>query len=158
MAAGTSVLFVCMGNICRSPTAHGVMRKLLEAEAADLGFQLDSAGTHAWHVGEPPDARAQQAAQARGIDISDLRARAVEIADFHAFDYILAMDRDNLKLLQRIQPDGSRAQLELMLPYAKLAKTDEVPDPYYGGSDGFERVLDMLEDASRGLLAELRQR
>lgn len=146
-----------MGNICRSPTAHGVMRKLLEEEASDLGVQLDSAGTHAWHVDEPPDARAQQAAQTRGIDISDLRARAVEIADFHAFDYILAMDRDNLKLLKRIQPDGSRAQLGLMLPYAKAAQTDEVPDPYYGGADGFERVLDMLEDASRGLLAELRQ-
>lgn len=147
-----------MGNICRSPTAHGVMRKLLEDEAADLGVQLDSAGTHAWHVNEPPDARAQLAAQARGIDISDLRARAVEISDFHSFDYILAMDQDNLEILQRIQPVGSRAQLGLMLSYAAAAKTDEVPDPYYGGTDGFEQVLDMLEDASRGLLAELRQR
>lgn len=151
-----SVLFVCMGNICRSPTAHGVVRKLLQEEGADLDIRVDSAGTHAYHVNEPPDPRAQSAAAARGIDISDLRARAVEISDFDEFDYILAMDHDNLELLERIRPPGSRAELRLMLSYSTLEHSDEVPDPYYGGAKGFEDVLDMLEEAGRGLLQNLR--
>jgi protein-tyrosine phosphatase len=158
MPADTSVLFVCMGNICRSPTAHGVMRQLLHEQGTDVSVQLDSAGTHAWHVNEPPDPRSMQAALSRGVDISDLRARAVEISDFKKFDLILAMDQDNLTMLKRIQPKGSKAHLELMLHFASYADTGEVPDPYYGGSNGFERVLDLLEDASRGLLTELRQR
>jgi protein-tyrosine phosphatase len=157
MSARKSLLFVCMGNICRSPTAHGVMRKLLQDEASELDIHVDSAGTHAYHVDEPPDRRAQEAAGARDIDISDLRARAVEIDDFHNFDYILAMDLGNLAMLERLQPGGSRARLTLMLAYAGDWDTNEVPDPYYGGSEGFETVLDMLEDASRGLLADLRR-
>jgi protein-tyrosine phosphatase len=158
MPADTSVLFVCMGNICRSPTAHGVMRQLLQEQGTDISVQLDSAGTHAWHVNEPLDPRSMEAALSRGVDISDLRARAVELSDFKKFDLILAMDQDNLEMLKRIQPKGSKAQLELMLRFASYADTEEVPDPYHGGSDGFERVLDLLEDASRGLLADLRQR
>jgi protein-tyrosine phosphatase len=154
----TSILFVCMGNICRSPTAHGVMRKLLEDEGEGLSIELDSAGTHAWHVSEPPDPRAQRAALARDVDLSDLRARAVETSDFHEFDYILAMDNDNLANLDKIQPPNSKATVALMLSYAEKTSLQEVPDPYYGGKEGFERVLDMLEDASQGLLTELRQR
>jgi protein-tyrosine phosphatase len=158
MADTVSVLFVCMGNICRSPSAHGVMRKLLEDEGEGLRVQLDSAGTHAWHVNEPPDLRAQKAALARDVDLSDLRARAVETSDFHEFDYILAMDHDNLTNLDGIRPPNSKAQVGLMLSFASNARMREVPDPYYGGPEGFERVLNMLEDASRGLLAELRKR
>ena len=154
----TSILFVCMGNICRSPTAHGVMRKLLEDEGEGLSIELDSAGTHAWHISEPPDPRAQRAALARDVDLSDLRTRAVEISDFHEFDYILAMDNDNLANLDKIQPPNSKATVALMLSYAEKTSLQEVPDPYYGGKEGFERVLDMLEDGSRGLLTELRQR
>ena len=154
----TSILFVCMGNICRSPTAHGVMRKLLEDEGGSLNIELDSAGTHAWHVSEAPDPRAQRAALARDVDISDLHARAVETSDFHEFDYILAMDHDNLANLDKIRPPNSTAIVALMLSYAEKNSFQEVPDPYYGGKEGFERVLDMLEDASRGLLTELRQR
>jgi protein-tyrosine phosphatase len=134
------------------------MRKLLEDEGAGLSIELDSAGTHAWHVSEPPDPRAQRAALARDVDLSDLRARAVQISDFHEFDYILAMDNDNLANLDKIQPPNSKATVALMLSYAEKASLQEVPDPYYGGKEGFERVLDMLEDASRGLLTELRQR
>ena len=158
MADTVSVLFVCMGNICRSPSAHGVMRKLLEDEGEGLRVQLDSAGTHAWHVNEPPDLRAQKAALARDVDLADLRARAVETSDFHEFDYILAMDHDNLTHLDGIRPPNSKAQVALMLSFASNARMREVPDPYYGGPEGFERVLNMLEDASRGLLAELRKR
>ena len=158
MAGNTSILFICMGNICRSPTAHGVMRKLLEEEGEDIRVELDSAGTHAWHVNEAPDPRAQQAALARGIDISDLRARAVETPDFREFDYILAMDHDNLEYLDRIRPPNSKARVMLMLAFATKTSAENVPDPYYGGKEGFEKVLDMLEDASRGLLTELRQR
>jgi protein-tyrosine phosphatase len=158
----TSVLFVCMGNICRSPTAHGVMRKLLETQGEGLRIELDSAGTHAWHVNEAPDPRAQQAALARDVDISDLRARAVEVSDFHDFDYVVAMDRDNLNNLDRIRPPNSKAEVKLMLSFAANTHSDkygeDVPDPYYGGPEGFEDVLDMLEDASRGLLTELRKR
>jgi protein-tyrosine phosphatase len=154
----TSILFVCMGNICRSPTAHGVMRKLLEDEGESLNIELDSAGTHAWHVSEAPDPRAQRAALARDVDLSDLHARAVETSDFHEFDYILAMDHDNLAHLDKIRPPNSTATVALMLSYAEKTSFQEVPDPYYGGKEGFERVLDMLEDASRGLLTELRQR
>ncbi|MCP3999796.1 MAG: low molecular weight phosphotyrosine protein phosphatase [Gammaproteobacteria bacterium] len=157
MADMVSILFVCMGNICRSPSAHGVMRKLLEEEGEGLNIQLDSAGTHAWHINEAPDPRSQQAALAREVDLSDLRARAVEASDFHKFDYILAMDEANLADLDKIRPPGSKALVALMLSYADKAAIQEVPDPYYGAKEGFETVLDMLEEASRGLLTELRQ-
>jgi protein-tyrosine phosphatase len=132
------------------------MRKLVQAQPAQQALQIDSAGTHAYHVDEPPDGRAQEAARARNIDISDLRARAVELADFHEYDLILAMDRDNLSLLERMQPAGSRARLALILSFAGNWDEDEVPDPYYGGPEAFETVLDMLEDASKGLLASLK--
>jgi protein-tyrosine phosphatase len=150
------ILFVCMGNICRSPTAEGVVRRLLAERAPDLRVQLDSAGTHAYHVGEPPDARAIAAAGRRSIDLSKLRARRVQPEDFERFDLILAMDRENLSRLRELQPGQSTAQLRLMLEFAPDAALEEVPDPYYGGVAGFEQVLDLLEDAAEGLLQALR--
>jgi protein-tyrosine phosphatase len=149
------ILFVCMGNICRSPTAEGVVRQLLAERAQDLQVQLDSAGTHGYHVGEPPDARAIEAASRRGIDIGGLRARRVQREDFERFDLILAMDRENLSRLRQLQPEQSGAQLRLMLDFAPDAAVEEVPDPYYGGVAGFEQVLDLLEDAAEGLLQAL---
>ena len=151
-----SILFVCMGNICRSPTAEGVMLKHLADSGADLSVRVDSAGTHAYHAGEPPDARAVEAALRRGIDISEQTARPVESLDFDRFDLLLAMDVDNLAMLEQIRPKGSSAQLGLMLDYSPAARLESVPDPYYGGTNGFERVLDMLEDACQGLIKHLR--
>lgn len=151
----TSVLFVCMGNICRSPTAEGVFRRLHRELAPSLELHIDSAGTHAYHIGEPPDARSQAAAQARGVDISSHRGRQVEAEDFHRFDYVLAMDAANLRRLQTLRPHQSRAELRLLLEYAPEAKHREVPDPYYGGVGGFEEVLDLVEQGGRGLLAEI---
>jgi protein-tyrosine phosphatase len=145
-----------MGNICRSPTAEGVFRRMAdEAGVGDL-VQTDSAGTHAYHVGEPPDARAQAAAKRRGYDLSKLRARRVERLDFERFDLVLAMDRDNHAYLANLAPPSAAHKLDMMLRYARSAPTLEVPDPYYGGDAGFDAVLDMLEDASRGLLEVLR--
>jgi len=153
-----AILFVCMGNICRSPTAEGVMRTLLETAGDDLAVRIDSAGTHAYHEGEPPDRRATQVAARRGIDMSAQRARAVHPDDFNTFDLILAMDEDNLALLQDMQPENSRAELGLFMNYSRVSPGASVPDPYYGGSMGFERVLDMLDEAAKGLLEELRRR
>ena len=147
-----------MGNICRSPTAEGVFRKLLEEAEGEFNITLDSAGTHAYHVGQSPDERAVSAAFRRGVDISSQRARAVALEDFDDFDLILAMDEDNLAILQNIRPAASRAQLELMLSFNSNLSSLSVPDPYYGGAAGFERVLDMLEEAGLGLLEQLRQR
>ena len=149
-----SVLFVCMGNICRSPTAEGVFRRLLEE--AGVSVDVDSAGTHAYHIGNPPDRRSQAAAAARGVDLSPLRARQVHASDYERFDLILAMDSDNLEILQGAAPAGCRASVRLFLEYAPDARVTDVPDPYYGGEAGFERVLDLVEEASRGLLASLR--
>jgi len=154
----TSILFVCMGNICRSPTAEGVFRKLLEDEEGEFNITIDSAGTHAYHVGQSPDERAVSAALRRGIDISGQRARAVALEDFADFDLILAMDEDNLAVLQKLRPAATRAQLELMLSFNLNVSSLSVPDPYYGGAAGFERVLDMLEEAGLGLPEQLRQR
>jgi len=155
---GVKVLFVCMGNICRSPTAHGVFRHLVdEADLLDR-IEIDSAGTHAYHVGEPPDPRACGTALGRGIDIRDLRARCVEAADFHVFDYVVAMDADNHAHLARLCPPGLEGKLSLLMDYAPDFSQSEVPDPYYGGRRGFEQVFDMIEAAARGLLDELRQR
>jgi protein-tyrosine phosphatase len=151
------VLFVCTGNICRSPTAEAVFRKL----AADAGMAetvtADSAGTHAYHVGEPPDARSQRAAAKRGYDLSGLRARRFERADFHRFDLILAMDQDHYSILSHMAQPSAGERLKLMMSYARRFAEKEVPDPYYGGPQGFERVLDMLEDAASGLLESLRK-
>jgi len=151
------VLFVCLGNICRSPTAEAVFRELLRREAAGLAVEVDSAGTHGYHAGEPPDARAIAAAARRGIDMSDLRARMVEAADFERFDLVLAMDEQNLRRLHRLAPAGYRQRARLFLEYAPDLGRRDVPDPYYGGETGFEEVLDLVEAASRGLLAALRQ-
>lgn len=152
------ILFVCMGNICRSPTAHGVFRHLV-AEAGLLDhIEIDSAGTHAYHVGERPDPRACETAQGRGLDIRDLRARCVEVADFHAFDYVVAMDADNHAHLARLCPPGLERKLSLLMDFAPDFDQREVPDPYYGGRHGFDQVFDMVEAASRGLLDEVRQR
>lgn len=153
----TSVVFVCMGNICRSPTAEVVFRHYVEDAGLSGQIRIDSAGTHNYHIGDPPDLRAQQAARQRGYDMSGLRGRQVGVSDFHRFDYVLAMDRANLAILQRLAPPDSDTQLRLFLEYARHYTEREVPDPYYGGADGFERVLDMAEDAAEGLLQHIRQ-
>ena len=151
------VLFVCMGNICRSPTAQGVFEKLVNDEALSDRIIIDSAGTHAYHVGEPPDARASQAALQRGVDLSEQQARKVNEGDFYEFDYVLAMDSSNYADLSELCSPEERARLHLFLDFAQGIGSKEVPDPYYGGATGFERVLDLIEEASTGLLAEIRQ-
>ena len=154
----TKVLFVCMGNICRSPTAEGVFRHKVEAAGMHDWIEIDSAGTHAYHVGEPPDQRAQAAALKRGFDLSAQRARRVRVSDFTEFDYVLAMDRPNLDDLLSICPDDYQDRVQLFLNFAEQSQVREVPDPYYGGGNGFETVLDLVEDASEGLLVHLRQK
>jgi len=151
----TRILFVCMGNICRSPTAEGVFRKLVRERAPHLQVEIDSAGTHAYHVGEPPDRRAIAAAERRGIDLSGLRARTVDEADFGRFDLLVAMDQLNREVLLDRSPDEYRERIRLMLEFAPSTDIDDVPDPYYGGPVGFEHVLDLVEEASKGLLDEL---
>jgi len=153
-----SVVFVCMGNICRSPTAEAVFRHYVENAGLEADILIDSAGTHDYHIGDAPDTRAQRAAQQRGYDMSDLRGRQVEEGDFQRFDYVLAMDKANLAILQRLKPHGANARVRLFLDYARHHAEREVPDPYYGGAEGFERVLDMVEDAAQGLLQDIRQR
>jgi len=152
------VLFVCMGNICRSPTAHGVFEHLVREASLDKRIEIDSAGTHAYHVGEQPDKRAQATALNRGFDLSSQRARRVKEADFEYYDYVIAMDNDNLANLHAICPRALRDRVTLFLGYADDVKEEEVPDPYYGGSKGFERVLDMVESAADGLLNEIKQK
>jgi len=151
-----SVLFVCMGNICRSPTAEGVFRK--HVADADLAAEIhtDSAGTHAYHTGEPADRRARAAAERRGFSLQGSRARRVTEDDYERFDYILAMDEDNLMVLKERAPESRRGRVRLFLEFAESHYETEVPDPYYGGTAGFERVLDLVEEASRGLLETLR--
>jgi len=149
------VLFVCLGNICRSPTAHGVFRDLAK-QAQQHHIVIDSAGTGDWHVGHSPDRRASQAAAKRGYDLSDLEARQVRPEDFAEFDFILAMDKQNLRDLQAMAPSDYSGDLSLFLDFAKNYSEREVPDPYYGGDHGFEHVLDLVEDASRGLLEHIR--
>ena len=150
-----SVLFVCMGNICRSPTAEGVFRHHVAAAGLDAHIDIDSAGTHAYHVGQPPDRRAMAAAERRGISLESIRARRVEPDDYERFNFIIAMDQDNLAILEEQADAGYRDKLCLFLEFSS-GPEQEVPDPYYGGPTGFERVLDLVEDASRGLLEELR--
>ena len=150
------VLFVCLGNICRSPTAEVVFRHQVEQAGLAEQILIDSAGTHDYHIGDAPDARTQRAAKLRGYDMSRLRGRKVEAGDFHRFDYVLAMDEANLDLLKRLRPRDAQSHLGLFLEFAERHADKEVPDPYYGGADGFERVLDMVEDAAAGLLRQIR--
>ncbi len=154
----TRILFVCLGNICRSPTAEAVLRDLLTREAPDLSVEIDSAGIGDWHIGEPPDQRALAAARRRGLDMSRLRARQIASEDFARFDFILAMDRANLSDLRRRAPTQYRERVRLFLEFAPDVGMDEVPDPYYGGEAGFEEVLDLAEQAARGLLSYIRER
>ena len=147
MKVRRAILFVCSGNICRSPTAEGVLRVLARQQAVEL--RIDSAGIGDWHVGDPPDERSQRHALGRGYDLSRQRARQVRSSDFEEFDLILAMDRGHLRALERMAPAGRRAAIRL------FAVDRDVPDPYYGGPDGFEQVLDLVEARCRSLLAEL---
>ena len=150
------VLFCCMGNICRSPSAEGVLRAQLDAAGLHDAVHVDSAGTDGWHVGEAPDARAVRHAARRGYDLSGQRARCIGVADFERFDLVLAMDRDNLARLRALCPPPRQARLRLLMSFAPEAGSEVVPDPYYGGADGFEHVLDLLEQACHGLLEHVR--
>jgi protein-tyrosine phosphatase len=151
-----NVLFVCLGNICRSPSAEGVFRDLVEREGLAHTITMDSAGTAAYHVGQPPDSRAQSTARGRGIDLSGLSARQAKADDFNTFDYVIAMDHDNHNELLSICPFGQEGRLHMFLRFAPGINHAEVPDPYYGDA-GFDVVLDMLEEASRGLLGHIRE-
>ncbi|MHB8346211.1 MAG: low molecular weight protein-tyrosine-phosphatase [Acidiferrobacterales bacterium] len=151
------VLFVCLGNICRSPTAEGVFRAMVRAHGLEKVIEIDSAGTHAYHVGEAPDARAQAAASRRGIDLSGIRGRQATHHDIESFDFILAMDRDNLRNLVALCPPGQAHKIRLFLEFAPSQPEREVPDPYFGGEGGFDRVLDMVEEAALGLLEHIRR-
>ncbi|MFK7829058.1 MAG: low molecular weight protein-tyrosine-phosphatase [Congregibacter sp.] len=146
-----SVLFVCLGNICRSPTAEGVFRQVHERESLLQELIIDSAGTGGWHVGKAPDPRAQEAALKRGIDISGQRSRQIQASDFVRFEHVLAMDENNLEELRRLCPSSEHGKLRLFLDFAPGLTTRSVPDPYYGGADGFDTVLDLVRKASEGL-------
>jgi protein-tyrosine phosphatase len=151
-----AILFVCLGNICRSPTAEGVFRDRARRAGLLPRLEVDSAGTGAWHLGEPPDKRAIVHAAKRGYDLTPLRARQVSVEDFQRFNWILAMDQSNLRELEALQPRSHAGYLGLFLDLAPHVGLREVPDPYYGGAAGFERVLDLVEAASDALLAKLR--
>lgn len=151
------VLFVCMGNICRSPTAHGVFQSIVDAEGLGSRIEVDSAGTHSYHIDSPPDRRSQEIAKTRGVELAGLRARRFVSDDFVEFDYVIGMDRDNLAAMLAIKPDNASAQAKLMLEYSQKFDQQEVPDPYFG-NDGFDLVYDMIDDASQGLLREIRAR
>lgn len=150
------VLFVCMGNICRSPTAHGVFQALVDDQGLNDQILVDSAGTHSYHIGSPPDPRSQATAQSRGYDLSGLRARQFESSDYLEFDFLIAMDLSNRSNMAALNPGNGKAQLALMLEYSESYQQSEVPDPYFG-DDGFDQVLDMIVDASKGLLSHIRQ-
>jgi protein-tyrosine phosphatase len=151
------ILFVCMGNICRSPTAEGVFAHLIATRHLAERFQIDSAGTHAYHVGDAPDLRAQKAARDRGVELKHLKARKVASSDFEHFDHILVMDDENHAILSEQCPPNFKHKIRHFLDYAPHLNLREVPDPYYGGHYGFERVLDLVEEASEGLLQALQQ-
>jgi protein-tyrosine phosphatase len=151
------ILFVCLGNICRSPTAHGVLLKKAELAGLKDQIEVDSCGTGSWHIGQPPDERTVEAAEARGYDLSELRARRLNASDYKNFDYILAMDTRNLADVIKNAPSDYSGKIKLFLDYAPHFNMTEVPDPYYGGQDGFERVLELIEAACDGLLDEIKQ-
>jgi protein-tyrosine phosphatase len=151
------VLFVCMGNICRSPTAEGVFRTFAEREGLARRLRIDSAGTHDYHVGSRPDPRAIASALRRGYDIRKLRARQVEAKDFARFEWIVAMDKANLRHLEELRPADYGGHLGLLLEFAPHLELTDVPDPYYGGAERFERMLDLIEPASAALLARIAQ-
>jgi protein-tyrosine phosphatase len=154
-----SVLFVCLGNICRSPTAHAVFRKCVSDNGLSNIINIDSAGTGDWHIGRPPDRRSSEKAKEFGYDLSDLRARLVEMSDFENFSYILVMDSKNLADVRKLAPKDHKAKIELLLNYSARSRVDniyEVPDPYFGGEDGFDHVLDLIEDATLGFLNYLK--
>ncbi|WP_075185237.1 low molecular weight protein-tyrosine-phosphatase [Teredinibacter haidensis] len=153
----TRVLFVCLGNICRSPTAHGFFRDLVACEGLDHIIDVDSAGTSGWHIGEMPDKRAVEASLSRGCDLSHLRGREFVANDFSTFDYILAMDNDNLRAMAAMKPDNYSGVLSLFLDFSSQKGYSEVPDPYYGGAKGFQTVLDLVEDGCKGLLQHIKQ-
>lgn len=153
-----SVLFICLGNICRSPMAEATFRQLVASHGLAQQIRTDSAATGPWHVGSAPDGRAQSEMRRRGRDMSDLRARQVDAQDFDQFDLILAMDMDNLDDLQRLAAAGHQDKVRLFLDFAADSPATEVPDPYYGGADGFAHVLDLVEQASDGLLTHIRQK
>jgi low molecular weight protein-tyrosine phosphatase len=148
MADRVAVLVVCTGNICRSPTAEGVLRRLAEKRGLADRVRIESAGTHDYHVGEGPDPRSQRHASRRGYDLSELRAAQVSAEDFESYDYILAMDRGHLRILKALAPRDARARIGLFLDASARWKGEDVPDPYYGGAEGFEQVLDMVEEAA----------
>jgi protein-tyrosine phosphatase len=156
MSALYRVTFVCMGNICRSPTAHGVFRQRVREAGLSSRVRVDSAGTHDYHPGEPPDPRSQRHAHRRGYDLSDLRARALVPADYQGADLLLAVDEETLETAGRRCPPAHAHKLELLTRYCLVHRCDEVPDPYYGGAADFEHVLDLVEDACDGLLAHVR--
>jgi len=158
MSTQVRILFVCMGNICRSPTAEGVFEHYVAEAGLAERIASDSAGILDYHVGEPPDARAQLAARLRGYDLSTLRGRQVSHRDFADFDYLLAMDETNLHALVRLCPPQHAHKLKLFMEFSAIAGSREVPDPYYGGPKVFEQVLDMVEQAAQGLLSHLRAR
>ena len=149
------VLFVCMGNICRSPTAHGVFEKLVESKGLSQQIFTDSAGTHAYHVGESPDSRSQAKAMEYGVDISHQRAQKVKIEDFEYFDYIIAMDGSNYYDLKQLAPSHLQQKIYRFMQFAPDWDNEDVPDPYYGGGDGFENVFKIVEAASEGLLRHI---
>jgi len=151
------VLFVCLGNICRSPTAHGVFQAMVDAQGLGERVWVDSAGTAAWHEGKAPDPRSSDFAARRGYDLSQLRARQAIAEDFSRFDYILAMDSENLSNLKQLQPTDGGAQLDLLLSYADGIERTDVPDPYYGNGQGFDLVLDLIENACAHLLVRIKE-
>jgi len=154
----TKILFVCMGNICRSPTAQGVFQSLVKAGNLQEFVVCDSAGTHDFHVGEAPDQRAVNAATKRGYDLTETRARKIQLPDFSEYDYILAMDWENLALLQRMCPRGLQHKLQLLMRFATEFEAATINDPYHGGPQGFEQALDYIEDACNGLMEVVRRR
>ncbi|NPA72282.1 MAG: low molecular weight phosphotyrosine protein phosphatase [Gammaproteobacteria bacterium] len=156
MSKKVSVLFVCLGNICRSPTAHGVFRNLVIEAGLEDQIEIDSAGTAAYHIGKGPDTRSTAVAKERGIEMADLRARKVDFGDFYVYDYILAMDDENFANLEDLALPEHKSKIQMFLEFTQDFSESEVPDPYYGGAKGFDHVFDLVDSASRGLLEHIK--